>query len=423
MILTAAAFQQLTKYDIRYPNMVNFNPEIPRGYHEFTASPDVKPGGGCNEVYYIFGDYYAIVILLPIAGEREGAVYKLFCKKGTRSESNFTHLEEPSRLTINGTPLHMGLDCGEQLFKILCVLSQIEHDPADADESLVQNRLSVLHAIQTAVSPADAKKATNALKPFHSDAWDKVSFEAMVATQKWKATAENIHDEMKYLADLAFKHDIPYRNIFYVECADPNAKFLPDFKWGCGLCAEVVKDMILSNPEYPWGDVNVTDTIHADCPYSGENGLGRALQIALRFVLGDDGEYVRESVEEYRIRLGTNLPLMSFVPTKVEEIAVEPIHLLRHNTDLIPEQKEEDDTDDVVFVREERSPTETKRARSKADNDTSSARAPSLVEADNDTSSARAPSLVEDDEPEFTRTLSMEEDDEPACSRTLSCYP
>ena len=438
MILTTAAFDQLTKKDISYPYMVNYNLKIPHGDHEFTASPAVRPGSGCNEVYYSFGDYYAIVILLPIAGEREGAVYKLFCKKGTRSESNFTHLEEPVHLTINGKRLHKGLDCGEQLFKLYCVLSQIENDPADADESLVQNRLSVMHEIHTAVSPVNAKKATSALTPFDGDAWDKVSFEAMVATQKWKATAENIHDEMKYLAHLADKHDIPLRNIFFVECADPHAKFAPDFKWGCGHSAEELKNMLLSNPEYPWGDANVTDTIHKDCPYSGGNGLGRALQIALRFVLGDNGEYLRESVEEYRLRFGTEMPLVSYTPKAdvsvttaqmmMEEVSVAPIHLLKHNSDLLPVEpvhllkhnsdllpvepvhlpvETEEEDDDVVFVREERSPTETKRARSITDNDTSSARAPSVVEA----------------KPECARTLSMEDDDAPACGRTLSLYP
>jgi hypothetical protein len=404
--------------------MTPHDPVIPAGDHKFEPSTEVGPGKKfteCNEVYFRHGDNYAIVILLPIPGVREGALYKLFCKRSTRSESNFTHLEDAACLTINGNPV-LRLECGEQLFKLYCVLSHISNDPVDADASVIGNRLAVMQKVLVAPAPVHAKKATNDLTPFDSEGWNKVSFEAMVATQKWKATSTKIHAEMQYLASLAVQHGLPLRNIFYVECADPDPKVPRDLNWGCGLTIEELIGSILFHPDSPWGDANVTDKIHKDCPYSGANGLGRALQIALRFVLGDNGEFLHESVEEYRARFGTEMPLVSYTPVATpaepnsDLLRVEPIHLLRSNSDLIRVEpnlgllpvETEDDDDDVVFVREERSPTEIKRTRSTADNDTSSARAPSLVE----------------EMPECARTLSVEDGaDEPVCARTLSLYP
>ena len=51
-------------------------------------------------------------------------------------------------------------------------------------------------------------------------------------------------------------------------------------------------------------------------PFPGKNKLGRAIQTAFLFVVGDDGEFVGETAEAFIERVGTGSGTFEFEPVK-----------------------------------------------------------------------------------------------------------
>jgi predicted NAD-dependent protein-ADP-ribosyltransferase YbiA (DUF1768 family) len=263
----------------------------------------------CKTQLLYLSEFLSIVILLPVEGVREGSINVSFKR---RLLSNFVGVKGPG-VTINDTPVK-SFKCPEQFFKAACVVFHIETDPVNAPESLVENRLSVLRAIMNAATPQQAKFATGGLtglQPFYAREWDEVSFEVMIEAQIWKATDPDCHAFHHYLADLCSEHGILFDHVYFFEALGKR-----DVVWGTGLDVDEMHAATVSLPDARWGAPDCDEVPDESRPFPGKNKLGRAIQTAFLFVVGDDGEFVAETAEAFVERVGTASGTFEFEPVK-----------------------------------------------------------------------------------------------------------
>ena len=308
MLLTEAAFNILTS---------DCNPPMVEIKESSFPKDIVFAKSECGTQLYYISEYIAILILLPIEGVRsEPSLHYMFYR---RCDSNFSEIHG-SAITINGTPVSR-IHCGEQLYKAGCVLFHIERDPPqilddDTDDSVARtaNRLAVLSHVMGAASPADCKGATSALKPFYGAAWDEASLDVMTEVQYWKATDPEHHAFKQFLGGLCKEHSIPFANVGIYEATVPDKKGRVDLIWGTGVGVEDMLKAIREQPALAWFAPDGAEVPTESRPYKGKNSLGRALQFAFKRVVGADGEYLGESVEDYAARIGTESPLFVYLP-------------------------------------------------------------------------------------------------------------
>ena len=319
MILNAAAFQTLMR---RVPPtlMTKVNPPDFPPFHTDGAlkpsSHNPDSGAGIVEVLSFIDEQkrFAIVIRKPQQLETtttESSLHVIFYQ---RCLSNFTRIDIPHR-TINGKELRE-LQCGEAFFKLYCAAYHLDKALTEGNKTLEASSIEAMEAVLSASKPADCKNATARIQGFDRKGWDDVSFNAMVATRMEVAADEDQHRFFKNIAALANAHKVPLDHIAFYEAAAAN-----DLNWGTGLTVEQMHDMLLAETSdtvgtyfLPHGDELEKDRRR----FAGGNKLGRALQVAFLFVIGVEGRFCDETLEDYRARLGSDLHLVTYEESEKE---------------------------------------------------------------------------------------------------------
>ncbi len=243
-------------------------------------------------------------IIFPTAANPAGLAVTSFYGDGW---SNFRAVGEGgAKWRLEEEP--MDFKCGEQVFKAAAVVSQM--DPADDTSFKAALLHTVLQNVMTAKAPKECKRAVFEIPNtvFDSSMWDAGAAEyVMYETQKWKCMAPSFHAMMKRAGKEAEYYGV--ERLYFVEAAGTD-----DLRWGCGLTVDEFHASIVANVESPdWLSMK------SESPYSGKNLLGEALTHASKVVLGENFEYLKETVEEYVARIGVVCPLFVLAPQVVED--------------------------------------------------------------------------------------------------------
>ena len=258
----------------------------------------------CGRYFFYKDEKLSVIIVPPSESNPDGLVLTNFYG-GMLSNFSRVVIPEFAMWVINGKRFNP--KNGEQVFKAACVVAHM--DPTDETSDKALHLLSVLKAVMSAPSPKECKRATYAIpkEDFDGDMWDAISPNVMTLTQIWKCMDPEFFGFYKAIAHQAASHGIPFSRCRFTEAAGAD-----DFIWGCGLSVEEMFNGLTSNLDDKVWNLRV----YNQKPYKGKNLLGESCGWAFQELIGIDGEFLDETVDKFRERIGLECPVFSFEETK-----------------------------------------------------------------------------------------------------------
>lgn len=276
--------------------------------------PSAKPPGfpaamvinrsECGRYFYYLDEKFSMVIVPKSVSNPTGLILSNFYG-GLFSNFPKVVIPDSAMWEINGKRFNP--KNGEQVFKAACVVSHM--DPTDETSPKALHLLDVLKAVMSSPSPKECKRATYAIakEDFDAVTWSSISCNVMTLAQLWKCMDPEFHGFYKAIAHQAVSYGIPFSRCLFTEAAGKE-----DFIWGCGLSVQEMFEGLTSNlDDKVWNFL-----VHDQVPFKGTNFLGECCNDAFKEVVGVEGEFLHETVEQFRERMGVDCPVFSFVDTK-----------------------------------------------------------------------------------------------------------